>query len=122
MNDCIDMLEKAFTELSNGSAVLPLRIGIRPPEGLALYMPAYLREMDALACKVVTVYKDNPTKHGLPTTIGKVLLQDPGTGEVVCIMDGGYLTACGCVWHTLGVRADGVVVPCILAEVEKEGY
>ncbi len=93
MNDCIDMLEKAFTELSNGSAVLPLRIGIRPPEGLALYMPAYLREMNALACKVVTVYKDNPTKHDLPTTIGKVLLQDPGTGEVICIMDGGYLTA-----------------------------
>ena len=49
--------------------------------------------MNALACKVVTVYKDNPSKHNLPTTIGKVLLQDASTGEVVCIMDGGYLTA-----------------------------
>ncbi|MFH1161572.1 MAG: hypothetical protein V1733_11615 [bacterium] len=51
------------------------------------------REMKALACKVVAVYKDNPARHNLPTTIGKVLLQDPETGEVVCIMDGGYLTA-----------------------------
>ncbi|MCU0799309.1 MAG: ornithine cyclodeaminase family protein [Candidatus Thermoplasmatota archaeon] len=93
MKDCMDVVEKAFAELTNGTAVLPLRIGIRPPDGLSLYMPAYLKGMNALACKVVSVYKDNPAKHNLPTTIGKVLLQEPTTGEVVCIMDGGYLTA-----------------------------
>ena len=27
---------------------------------------------------------------------------------------GGNLTACGCIWYQLGVRADGVMVPCIL--------
>jgi ornithine cyclodeaminase/alanine dehydrogenase len=93
MDDCVGIVEKAFGELSNGTAVLPLRIAITPPDGLAIYMPAYLKEMGALACKVVSVYKNNPVKHDLPTTIGKVLLQDPGTGDVVCIMDGGYLTA-----------------------------
>jgi len=92
MRDTIDVLENAFTELANGTAVLPLRAAITPPDGLSLYMPAYLKEMNALACKVVTVYKDNPVKHNLPTTIGKVLLQDPATGDVVSIMDGGYLT------------------------------
>ncbi len=93
MPDCIDVVEKAFVELATGTAVLPLRIPITPPGGLSLYMPAYLKELGALACKVVTVYKDNPTKHNLPTVIGKVLLQDPVTGDVICIMDGGYLTA-----------------------------
>lgn len=93
MASCMDVVEQAFAELAGGSAVLPLRINIKPPGGLALYMPAYLREMGALACKVVTVYKANPEKHNLPTTIGKVLLQNPETGEVICIMDGGYLTA-----------------------------
>lgn len=93
MKDCMNVVEKAFAELSNGTAVLPLRIGITPPDGLALYMPAYLKEMGALACKVVTVYKNNPSKYNIPTTIGKVLLQDPETGNVICIMDGGYLTA-----------------------------
>ena len=93
MPDCIDVVEKAFVELASGTAVLPLRIPITPPGGLSLYMPAYLKELGALACKVVTVYKDNPTKHNLPTVIGKVLLQDPATGDVICIMDGGYLTA-----------------------------
>ena len=81
MQDCMNAVEKAFSELTNGTAVLPLRIGITPPDGLSLYMPAYLKEMKALACKVVTVYKNNPSKHHLPTTIGKVLLQDPETGE-----------------------------------------
>jgi ornithine cyclodeaminase/alanine dehydrogenase len=93
MPDCMDVVEKAFAELADGTAVLPLRIPITPPDGLALYMPAYLKEMGALACKVVSVYKDNPTKHKLPTTIGTVLLQNAETGQVICIMDGGYLTA-----------------------------
>ncbi len=93
MKDCMTVVEQAFAELASGTAVLPLRIGIAPPDGLSLYMPAYLKKMGALACKVVTVYKNNPKKHRLPTTIGKVLLQDPETGDVTCIMDGGYLTA-----------------------------
>jgi alanine dehydrogenase len=93
MKDCMDAMEAAFSELATGTAILPLRTAIAPPDGLSLYMPAYLKTMQALACKVVTVYKNNPAKHGLPTTIGKVLLQDPETGDVVCIMNGGYLTA-----------------------------
>jgi alanine dehydrogenase len=93
MKDCMNAVEQAFAELSGGTAVLPLRTAITPPDGLSLYMPAYLKKMEALACKVVTVYKKNPEKYNLPTTIGKVLLQDPLTGDVVCIMNGGYLTA-----------------------------
>ncbi|MBC8487007.1 MAG: ornithine cyclodeaminase family protein [Bacteroidetes bacterium] len=93
MKDCMNVVENAFKELANGTAVLPLRTNIKPPDGLSLYMPAYIKEMKALACKVVTVYKDNPKNHNLPVVIGKVLLQDPDTGDVICIMDGGYLTA-----------------------------
>jgi ornithine cyclodeaminase/alanine dehydrogenase len=93
MKDCINVVEQAFLESNKGTAVLPLRTAITPPDGLSLYMPAYLKGMGALACKVVTIYKNNPNKHNLPVTIGKVLLQNPESGEVICIMDGGYLTA-----------------------------
>ena len=93
MRDCMEVVEKAFAEMANGTAVLPLRIPITPPDGLSLYMPAYLKELGALACKIVTVYKNNPKKYNMPVTVGKVLLQDPNTGDVLCIMDGGYLTA-----------------------------
>ena len=93
MKDCMNVVEQAFVELVNGTADLPLRTPIKSPDGLSLYMPAYLQQMKALACKVVAVYKDNPSRFNLPTTIGKVLLQNPENGEVICIMDGGYLTA-----------------------------
>jgi ornithine cyclodeaminase/alanine dehydrogenase len=73
--------------------VLPLRTSLPTPGGISLYMPSYLRDGKALACKVVAVFKDNPEKHRLPTTTGTVLLQDPETGQVCCIMDGQYLTA-----------------------------
>ena len=93
MADCIEAVEKAFAELANGTAVLPLRTTIPTADGVALFMPAYLKEAGALACKVVSSYKDNPQKHNLPTILSKVVIQDPETGDVVCVMDGAYLTA-----------------------------
>jgi ornithine cyclodeaminase/alanine dehydrogenase len=93
MSECMVVVEMAFAELASGTAVMPLRININPPDGVALYMPAYLKETGALSCKIVTSYKNNPAKHNLPTIMGKVLLQDSETGDVICIMDAGYLTA-----------------------------
>ena len=93
MASCMEVVEKAFVELAYDTAVLPPRINLFTGDGLGLYMPAYLKEMGALACKVVTSYVSNPAKHKLPTIMGKLLLQDPETGDVICIMDGGYLTA-----------------------------
>jgi alanine dehydrogenase len=93
MRECIDAVEQAFAELARGTAVLPLRTNLAAPQGLSLYMPAYLPSREALACKVVTVYPQNPARHDLPTILATVLLQDPHTGEVVCIMEGAWLTA-----------------------------
>jgi ornithine cyclodeaminase/alanine dehydrogenase len=124
MKDCMDAVEKAFAELSKGTAVLPLRTAIKPPDGLSLYMPAYLKESGALACKVVTVYKNNPSKFNLPTIFGKVLLQDVETGNVICIMDGGYLTAMrtgaasGVATKYLARKGDGQVASIFGAGVQ----
>ncbi|HMF33231.1 MAG TPA: ornithine cyclodeaminase, partial [Candidatus Lokiarchaeia archaeon] len=90
MPDAISAVESAFGELSAGLAVLPQRIAIRDPApGLSLYMPAFLSQSGALTCKVVAVYPTNPTQFDLPTTLGKILVQDPASGQVMCIMDGG---------------------------------
>jgi len=95
MKDTIDILEKAFKDFATGNAVMPQRTPIQSPEygGVALFMPAYLKGMGALGAKVVTVYKDNPSKHNLPTVLGTIILLDDKTGAPVAIMDGGYLTA-----------------------------
>ena len=95
MTDAIDAVEEAFRQQQLGTAQLPLRTPIRIPQhkGIALFMPAYIGGMDALGMKVVTVYPENPSRHGLPTILATVLLNDPRTGQLIALMDGAFLTA-----------------------------
>ncbi|ALM75100.1 ornithine cyclodeaminase family protein [Thermococcus barophilus] len=94
MKEVIKAIEKAFLELYNGTAKVPLRtiIDIEKHKGTMLYMPCYLEENDALAIKVVSVYEEN-LKKGFPTIFATVLVNDPETGKPLAIMEGGYLTA-----------------------------
>jgi alanine dehydrogenase len=96
MNDAIRAVEEAFRQLALGQVIMPQRTAIRIAghNGLHLGMQAYIGgELDALALKVVTVYTENPGRHGLPTTIGVLLLNDARTGAPLAVMDAGYLTA-----------------------------
>ncbi|HEY48375.1 MAG TPA: ornithine cyclodeaminase family protein [Anaerolineae bacterium] len=98
MKDAIAAVEEGFRQLALGNVTMPQRTVIRIPEhhGIHLGMPAYMGGTEggeSLALKVVTVYHDNPSKFGLPTTIGTLLLNDPHTGALVAIMDAGFLTA-----------------------------
>ena len=96
MEGCLAAVENAFGELARGKAVMPQRavIKVEGHGGLFLGMPAFIGgDLNALGLKVVTVYPDNPAKHGLPTTLGTLMLCDPSTGKAVAIMDAGYLTA-----------------------------
>ena len=92
MPDVVRAVEQAFVELSSGRAIMPQRLTISTSGGTSFYMPGYLERSNALACKVVSVYNDNPSR-GLASTVGTVLLQDPETGAVIAMMDGAYLTA-----------------------------
>lgn len=95
MKDNIIIIENAFTELYNQSTIMPVRTPIAVPEnnGVALFMPAYLKSMKALGTKIVTVYKDNVPKYGLPTVMGTIVILNAETGAPEAIMDGGFLTA-----------------------------
>lgn len=95
MKSTMEIVEKAFAELHAGSALMPQRTPIPVPDhhGLALFMPALIKDMGALGAKVVTVYPDNPGKYDLPTVLGVIILLDVTTGEPIALMDGGFLTA-----------------------------
>ncbi len=95
MSDTINVVEHAFAEFSRRTAKAPLRVPIEveKEEGIVLFMPAYLEQMEAMSCKVVSVFKNNPQLYNLPTIHAAVLLIDPKTGQILSIMDGGYLTA-----------------------------
>jgi len=95
MRLCMEAVEKAFADLATGNAAMPQRTPIAIPDqhGIALFMPAHIKSLGALGTKVVTVYKDNLAKHGLPTVLGTIILLDEVTGFPIAVMDGGYLTA-----------------------------
>ena len=94
MSKAIDVVEAAFSELAAGTAEMPDRTVMTDAEvgGWIAYMPAYLKSGGALGVKAVTVYKENPAKFGIPTTVGTILVQENKTGVVVAAMDGGLLT------------------------------
>lgn len=95
MKLCMEAVENAFAGLAQGSANMPQRTPIPLPDksGLALFMPAHIKNLHALGTKVVTVYHENVRKHNLPAVLGTILLLDEDTGFPVAIMDGGFLTA-----------------------------
>jgi alanine dehydrogenase len=95
MEDAVRILEQAFGELVQGTAVMPQRTAVSDPEhnGWYAFMPAQLKKMGALGIKAVTVYKDNPTRHNLPSTLATIILLDGETGRTLSVMDGGYITA-----------------------------
>lgn len=94
MPDAIRIMEQAFAELARGTAVMPQRPVINVPEqqGLTAFMPALLPSLGAFAIKVVSVFKSNAAR-GLPSIHGVVAVLSPETGQVIAVMDGGYLTA-----------------------------
>ena len=91
MKSTMDIVEKSFAELHGGSALMPQRtpIGVPDHHGVALFMPALIKDMGALGAKVVTVYPDNPGKYDLPTVLGVIILLDVKTGAPIAMMDGG---------------------------------
>ena len=70
--DAIDLVERGFIEFGQGSVDMPQRPVISVPErnGLAIFMPALVAGMGALAIKTVTVFKGN-VKRGSFEIIAK---------------------------------------------------
>ena len=95
MEDALKYVEEAYKQLTLGQALVPQRIAITDPApGLTLVMPGIIGgEMNALATKIVSVYKQNPEKYQMPTVLAKIMVQDINTGDIIGIMDGSLITA-----------------------------
>lgn len=94
MHETIEMVRRAFTELSTGKAISPVRaaVPLEQHDGVTLFMPAYLTEAEALAVKIVSVHNRNSERE-LPRIHALVVLIDPQSGQPLAAMEGGYLTA-----------------------------
>ncbi len=94
MAQAIHAVRQAFTQLSQGKAVAPLRtqVPVEDREGVVLFMPAFLPQLGSLGAKVVSVFPQN-LRSGLSTIHAVVVLLDAETGCPTALLDGTYLTA-----------------------------
>lgn len=95
MPRAIDIVEQAFKALGSGDVSMPQRAGFGIADrGGGAAMPAYVGgEINGLAVKVVTACGNNPKAYKLPVVMATVLLLDAASGQLLAVMDGGWLTA-----------------------------
>ena len=92
MDDVLPAVEDAFREYGMGNVFMPSKIYLDiPGSGDFRAMPGFMPSIMTAGIKWVNVHPQNPAK-GLPTVMGTILLNDPGTGKLLAIMDGTYTT------------------------------
>ena len=94
MEQAIDAMERAFTALSAGDCHVPVRTVTRAPSGelLMLFKPAFVEKDKKATVKFITQRESNSVP-GRPAIQGIVMVIDSVTGEIMSILDGGYITA-----------------------------
>jgi ornithine cyclodeaminase/alanine dehydrogenase len=89
----IRAVEEAFREKGLGRTEMPPKPGLHPGgEAFIHAMPAYVPSLGMMGIKWISAYPDNPAK-GLPYIAGLMILNDPGTGLPLAILDSSRLTA-----------------------------
>src|SRR5258705_3789892 len=95
MNECIDVIEEAFTALANDQFHQPLRTITKPPnvKGVMALMPTFRSgETPLFALKAICVFPDNAA-IGKDAHQGGVMLFDGATGEPLAIVNASAITA-----------------------------
>jgi ornithine cyclodeaminase len=85
----------AFAQIADATAQMPPRtsVALGPAGETALVMPAYLPSSRAFGVKTLTITPRNADRDGVPVINALMTLFDTETGEPLCALDGGYLTA-----------------------------
>ena len=100
--EIIAVIERAMEIYSRKEFTQPDRITINASETETyLYMPCFTKEVKGT--KVITLSQENH-KYNLPMLQGVMLLNDPKTDQICCILDGASITG----YRTGAVGATGI--------------
>jgi len=95
MENCIELMAEALTDLAQGESWQPLRFVVRPPDEQSLMglMPAHHSSpRAAYGLKTVCIFPGNPGR-GLDPHQGGVMLFDGETGELRALIDASAVTS-----------------------------
>ncbi|MBK6576934.1 MAG: ornithine cyclodeaminase family protein [Sandaracinaceae bacterium] len=93
MDMVVPAVERAFAAHGRGEARMPPKVYLDIPEHAGDFraMPGALG--DAAGVKWVSVYAENPSRHGLPSVMGLYILNHPDTALPAAVLDATLLTA-----------------------------
>jgi alanine dehydrogenase len=94
MKEVIELMRVLFCEVGKGNVVVPDRavIDLNNGRDAILFMPGFIAKNRSVGVKVVSVFPENISTK-IPTTNATVLLNDPDTGEVISMLEGGFITS-----------------------------
>lgn len=95
MAEAVEASAEAFRLVADGKAMVPARHHFAIDDGfgsVALVMSGFLPSAAALGVKIASLFPDN-YRRGIAATNSTILLLDPQTGELLCLMEGAWLTA-----------------------------
>jgi len=93
MPQIIEIVSDVLIDHGNKHFENPPKPGIHPSEDSFIHaMPGYLPKQQAAGMKWVSGFSGN-RKYNLPSVMGLIILNDPLTGQPLCMMEGGYITA-----------------------------
>jgi ornithine cyclodeaminase/alanine dehydrogenase-like protein (mu-crystallin family) len=94
LSEAIELMKKAFVQITNKTVTIPQRINLDMPEVSAdsLIMPVYSSDDTNHGVKIVSLNRDNPAKD-LPFIHALMILFDSVNGKPLAILDAENLTA-----------------------------
>ena len=96
MGECIELMVRVQTALSQGAIRLPLRssVALTDPATHLLLMPGSLPDPPVFGAKLLSLFPDNPQRvDPAPAIQGHVLLFDGDTGRPLALVEAASLTA-----------------------------
>jgi len=121
MKDVIPAVEAGYKAFCSGQVIQPgyMSVHLPAPRGEIDFKAGYCSANEAISIKASSGgFSENPTKYGLPSGMGTILLFDGVTCALTCIMDGSLITglrtgAAGAVSVKLLARKDAGVLTCV---------
>ena len=93
LSECVELCTESLRQHGLKEVENPPKPGIHVlPDSFIHAMPAWLKQSNVCGIKWVCGYPSNGPKK-LPTIAGLIILNDPGTGMPVAVIDGTYITA-----------------------------
>lgn len=96
LDEVFEVVERVFRYTGEGRVILPPKLIMNIPAddhiNYIIVGPATVLPIKTTGVKIITGFKDNPSKYNLPYIMSTMILSEYETGYPIAIMDGTHLT------------------------------